>query len=101
MENDQDVVMKVSSRKVDELKQEPQTETKPSYNPSVSYKWNPNDAIPMSGLEFANVLNAVRTILATPEAQRIMLIEKANINIENTLSRMVEMGIVVEQEKNK
>ena len=52
----------------------------------------------MSGSEFGVILNALRAILHTPDAQRILLADKANEIIESTLAKAVETGIVKEAE---
>ena len=69
---------------------------KPVYNPEKKYTWTPEDPFILSGGEFGILLNSLRAILSTPDAQRILLADKANDIIENTLARAVESGIVKE-----
>lgn len=66
------------------------------YDPNKQYKWEADTEFKMLGSEFGLVLNTFRTILNSPEAQRILALEKANGIIENTLARSVEEGIVNE-----
>ena len=73
----------------------------PTYDPTKSYQWSPNDPVPMTGVEFANILNSLRAILNTPETQRIMLTQRAAEKVENVLAKMVELGIAKEQESKK
>jgi len=68
----------------------------PKYNPMSKYTWTPQDVFELSGEQFGMVLNAFRAVLSTPEAQRILLIEKANEAIESAMVTAVEKGIVVE-----
>lgn len=72
------------------------------YDPSKKYTWTPNDAFVLSGDEFGVVLNALRAILGTAEAQRILLADRANDVIENVFARAVEMNVAKEvPEENK
>lgn len=50
----------------------------------------------LSGEEYGLVLNAFRSILNTPEASRILLVNEANKAIENVMAKAVEQGTVVE-----
>lgn len=67
-----------------------------SYDPNKRYRWTPEDQFVLSGNEFGVLLNALRAILHTPEAQRILLADKANEIIEATLAKAVETGVVKE-----
>jgi len=72
---------------------------KPSYDPNKKYKWTPEDPFIFSGNEFGVLLNALRAILSTPDAQRVLLADKANEIVENALARAVENGVVKEAEE--
>lgn len=67
-----------------------------SYDRNKAYKWTPNDEFLLSGAEFGTILNAFRAVLSTPEAQKIIMVERANEAIESVLARAVESGQVVE-----
>jgi len=67
-----------------------------TYDRNKAYKWTPNDEFLLSGAEFGTILNAFRAVLSTPEAQKIMMVERANEAIEDVLARAVESGQVVE-----
>jgi hypothetical protein len=67
-----------------------------SYDRNKAYKWTPNDEFLLSGAEFGTILNAFRAVLSTQEAQKIMMVERANEAIEGVLARAVESGQVVE-----
>ena len=70
-----------------------------NYDPSKMYTWTPEDKFEMTGEEFGIVLNAIRGVLATPEAARILLLDKANTAIESMMAKAVEQGTVVEAER--
>jgi hypothetical protein len=67
-----------------------------TYDRNKAYKWTPNDEFLLSGAEFGTILNAFRAVLSTPEAQKIMTVERANEAVEAVLARAVESGQVVE-----
>lgn len=67
-----------------------------TYNPNKRYSWTPNDVFELSGDQFGLILNAFRSVLSTPEAGRILLIDKANEAIEKAMATAVERGIVKE-----
>ena len=68
----------------------------PSYDPSKKYTWTPTDEFVLSGSEFGLILNALRSIISTPEASRILLAAEANDAIENIMAKSVEAGVVTE-----
>jgi len=73
------------------------------YDPNKKYTWTPEDAFVLSGNEFGVLLNTLRAILGTAEAQRVLLADRANSVIENAFGRAVELGVakeVVEEEQN-
>lgn len=72
-----------------------------NYDPNKRYRWTPTDEFTVSGAEFGIVLNALRAILSTPEAQQILLAERANEIIENALAKAVESGKVKEAENEE
>lgn len=75
----------------------PISEVKPHrYDPNKKYRWEPGAQFLLSGEEFGVILNSLRAILNTPEAQRILLVERASKLIDNSLARAVELNIVQE-----
>lgn len=70
-----------------------------SYDPNKKYGWTPEDQFVMSGQEFGIVLNALRSVLNTQEAARILLANEANKAVEGVLAKSVEAGIVKEIEE--
>ena len=69
-----------------------------NYDPTKKYTWSPEDKFEFSGAEFGLILNAIRSILNTPEAQKILLAEKANEAIEKKMAEAVEADVVKEAE---
>lgn len=67
-----------------------------SYDPNKKYGWTPDDQFVMSGQEFGIVLNALRAVLNTQEAAKILLANEANKAVEGVLAKGVEAGIVKE-----
>jgi len=67
-----------------------------AYDPNKRYSWTPNDVFELSGEQFGLILNAFRSVLSTPEAGRILLIDKANEAVEKAMAAAVEKGIVKE-----
>jgi|688.fasta_scaffold00112_51 hypothetical protein len=75
--------------------QEPNQET-PTFNPNKKYTWSQDTQFSLSGGEFGFLLNSLRAIISTPEAQTILLANKAADIVENLLANSVKEGIVVE-----
>lgn len=70
-----------------------------AYNPNKRYTWTPEDTFTLSGAEFGIVLNALRGILNSPEAAKILIANEANNVVEGKLAQAVEAGIVKEAEE--
>jgi roadblock/LC7 domain-containing protein len=73
----------------------------PSYDPNKKYTWTPDDSFILSGGEFGLVLNALRAVLNTQEAARILIANEANKIVESALQRAVENGIAKEAEDSE
>lgn len=85
---------------MEELKETIETiEPISAYDPNKKYGWTPDDQFVMSGQEFGIVLNALRSVLNTQEAARILLANEANKAVEGVLARGVENGMVKEIEE--
>ncbi len=67
-----------------------------TYDPNKRYTWTPQDKFELNGAEFGMILNALRAILGTEEAAKILLANQANTAIENALSKAVEADVVKE-----
>lgn len=64
------------------------------YDPNVKYGWEKDTKFELTGNEFGLILNTLRTVLKSPEAQKILILNEANKTIETVLSRNVESGVV-------
>lgn len=73
----------------------------PAFDPTKKYTWSMDTDFVLKGSEFGLVLNALRSIVSTPEAQSIFLANKAVDMIENTLGKAIEAGDVQEVIENK
>ena len=71
------------------------------YDPNKRYNWTPDDSFILSGGEFGLILNALRAVLNTQEAARILIANEANKIVEGALQRAVENGIAKEAEENE
>lgn len=70
-----------------------------TYDPNKRYTWTPQDKFELNGAEFGMILNALRAILGTEEAAKILLANQANDAIENALAKAVEADVVKEAEQ--
>ena len=68
----------------------------PKFDPAKKYTWAHDTSFTISGSEFGLLLNTLRAITSTKEAQTIILAVEAGDVLEKTLANAVETGIVVE-----
>ena len=68
----------------------------PKFDPNKKYTWSQDDVFTITGREFGLLLNALRAIISTKEAQTILLASKAADVIEGVLAQGVEKGFVKE-----
>lgn len=68
------------------------------YDPNKKYTWSTDDIFVINGAEFGVILNSLRSQLATEEAARILLANRANNTVEQILARSVEAGVIKEAE---
>ena len=73
----------------------------PKFDPTKKYTWSPDAQFAINGHEFGLLLNTLRAITSTKEAQTILLAHDAGDVLEKTLAGGVEAGIVVELPENK
>lgn len=73
----------------------------PKFDPNKKYTWNTDAKFVLSGGEFGMLLNTLRAIVNTKEAQTILLAKQAGDVLEDTLAAAVEAGMVVEIPENK
>ena len=68
----------------------------PKFDPAKKYTWAQDTVFTISGGEFGLLLNTLRAITSTKEAQTIILAVDAGDVLEKVLSNGVETGTVVE-----
>jgi len=71
------------------------------YNPEKMYSWNPDETFSISGREFGLILNTVRSVLNTEQAQQIILANKTNEILEKIMEENVKSGKIIEKEQPK
>lgn len=76
-------------------------EVKPEFNPAKKYTWSKDAQFTLSGGEFGLILNALRGVVSTQEAQALFLANEAVGAVENILGNAVEGGLVKEIKENK
>lgn len=76
--------------------EQPEVQQVPTFDPNKKYTWAIDSEFVLSGNDFGILLNSLRAILSTEEAQRILLADKASQIMEATLAEAVENGSVVE-----
>ena len=82
----------------DVVKQAPQG---PKFDPNKKYTWEYSAEFVLNGKDFGMLLNALRAVINTKEAQTILLAKQAGDVLEDTLAAAVEAGVVVEVPENK
>jgi hypothetical protein len=73
----------------------------PKFDPNKKYTWDMNAQFVLDGGDFGMLLNAMRAVINTKEAQTILLAKQAGDVLEETLAAGVESGLVVEVPENK
>ena len=73
----------------------------PKFDPTKKYRWHTDATFTLTGNEFGQLLNALRVVTNTKEAQAIILAKEAGDILENTLINAVEKGVAVEIPENK
>ncbi|NBW37974.1 MAG: hypothetical protein EBR30_23730 [Cytophagia bacterium] len=68
----------------------------PKFDPNKKYTWDYNAQFVLDGKEFGLLLNTLRAVINTKEAQTILLAKQAGDVLEETLAAAVEAGKVVE-----
>jgi hypothetical protein len=78
------------------VQDEPTVQEVPTFDPNKKYTWAIDSEFTLSGNDFGILLNSLRAILSTEEAQRVLLADKASQIMEATLAQAVQNGSVVE-----
>lgn len=88
--------MEVIENKFKEQVSEPESGDVSEYDPKKKYKWEPSTKFVIEGQDFGLILNTIRSVLNTPEAQKILMLEMTSKVLEETLAKAVNSGIVKE-----
>jgi len=75
------------------VKDEP---TQATFDPSKKYTWSNDTKFTLSGNEFGVLLNTVRAILSTREAQVVLMASQASDALDMIMADQVAKGNVVE-----
>ena len=81
--------------------QQQEQQQAPKFDPNKKYTWDMNAQFVLDGGNFGMLLNAMRAVINTKEAQTILLAKQAGDVLEETLAAGVESGLVVEVPENK
>jgi len=68
----------------------------PKFDPTKKYTWDYNAQFVLNGKDFGLVLNSLRAVINTKEAQTILIAKQAGDVLEDALEKAVESGVVVE-----
>tara|TARA_B110000503_G_C7101557_1_gene394014 strand:+ start:238 stop:489 length:252 start_codon:yes stop_codon:yes gene_type:complete len=68
----------------------------PKFDPNKKYTWSQDELFTLTGGQFGLLLNSLRAVVSTKEAQTIILASKAADLMEDVLSQNVEKGVVKE-----
>ena len=82
-------------------KEESKVEPKLEFNPAKKYTWPKDAEFVLSGSEFGLVLNALRSVIGTQEAQALFIANEAVGTLEDVLGNAVESGLVKEVTETK
>jgi hypothetical protein len=66
------------------------------FDPTKRYIWSQDVNFTLSGSDFGLLLNAMRSITSTKEAQTILRAHEAGDVLESILAHAVETGVVIE-----
>jgi hypothetical protein len=58
------------------------------------YQWEPDAKFELTGLEYNLILAATQEYLNSASSQRVLLMQQANMILENKLKEGVESGVV-------
>ena len=69
---------------------------KVTFDPNKSYQWKPTDVFQFNGVEYSLLANALRTLLNSEEAQKVMMYQDMYKLVEEKLKNAVEGGTAIE-----
>lgn len=71
---------------------------KPTFNPNVNYKWEPNDIFELTGQQLASLYHCLTREINEPGGSSVALKYEAFNTILDIFKRGVEQGAIVEMD---
>jgi hypothetical protein len=81
------------------VKDEPSAVVAPEFDPRKKYTWSSDTTFTLSGNQFGLILNTMRAIISTREAQTILMAAEASDILDGIMAESVANGVVVEIEE--
>ena len=78
------------------VKDEPSAMVAPEFDPRKKYTWSSDTTFTLSGNQFGLILNTMRAVISTREAQTIIMAAEASDILDSIMAKNVASGIVVE-----
>ncbi len=78
------------------VKDEPSAVVAPEFDPRKKYTWSSDTTFTLSGNQFGLILNTMRAIISTREAQTILMASEASDILDGIMAESVANGVVVE-----
>lgn len=66
--------------------------------PNVNYTWDEKSTFTLSGKQFELFINGLRATLATPESQKVLMLNELSNILNEVLSRGIDEGTIKEIE---
>jgi len=84
-------------KKVESIGLKKAKSAKAKYDPLKKWRWPQDASFSFSGGEFGVILNSLRQVLSTREAQTILLAQRASELIETALATAIDEGVAYEE----
>ncbi len=68
----------------------------PEFDPRKKYTWSSDTTFTLSGNQFGLILNTMRAVISTREAQTILMAAEASDILDGIMADSVAKGVVVE-----
>ena len=78
------------------VKDEPSAVVAPEFDPRKKYTWSSDTTFTLSGNQFGMLLNTVRAVLSTREAQIVMMAADSSDVLDGIMAEYVAKGAITE-----
>ena len=78
------------------VKDEPSAVVAPEFDPRKKYTWSSDTTFTLSGNQFGMLLNTVRAVLSTREAQIVMMAAESSDVLDGIMAEYVAKGAITE-----